>query len=129
MTAWHASRIEPRQAPRTRRLTVGVSTVAIILAEFTLPTSARAADVAGAKQTIARANFESVDGCIVMALELLVVEERESVPPGRPVTGARIEAGIEKFNQCTEQFESSAFVIEALTDEEFTSTSSSGRRA
>ena len=71
------------------------------------------------RKTIVRAIFERLDGCVLTTLEVLVVDERESVPPGGPVTGARIEAGIEQLDECSHEFLSSAFVIDALTDEEF----------
>ena len=119
MTTLQVSKLEAPQARRTRTLTLAVRTVALVLAAFTLPISARAADVAGSKETIVRAIFERLDGCVLTTLEVLVVDERESVPPGGPVTGARIEAGIEQLDECSHEFLSSAFVIDALTDEEF----------
>src|SRR5215471_11749199 len=100
-------------------LTLTVRSIAIVLVAFTLPTSARAADVAGSKETRALADFERVEGCIRTSLEVLIVDERDSVPPGGPVRGARIEVGIDRFDECTKEFVSGAFVIEPLTDDEF----------
>lgn len=93
--------------------------IAVALAAFTLSASAWAADVFGEKITIARAIFERVDGCIVSGVTVLIVDERESSPPGRPVQGAWIEAAIDRFDQCSGETVSFAFAIEALTDEEF----------
>jgi hypothetical protein len=74
MTTLHVSKLETPKARRT--LTLAVRTVALVLAAFTLPISARAADVAGSKETIVRAIFERVDGCVLTTLEVLVVDER-----------------------------------------------------
>jgi len=96
-------------------------TIATFFAAFVLPTVALAADVSvfGDNITIARADFSSVDGCIVTSAEVLIVDERESFPPGRPTTGTRVEVGIAEFNQCTQQDVSLAFGGAALSDDEF----------
>jgi hypothetical protein len=86
-----------------------------------LPTSAVAADVSVFRDNISigRADFSSVDGCIVTFVEVLVVDERESSPPGQPIEGGRVEVGIAEFDECNQQDVSLAFGVTALSDDEF----------
>jgi hypothetical protein len=93
----------------------------VVLVAFMLPTSAVAADVSVFRDNIwiGRADFSSVDGCIVTFVEVLVVDERDSSPRGRPTGGGRVEVGIAEFDECNQQDVSLAFGVTALSADEF----------
>jgi hypothetical protein len=96
-------------------------TIAVVLAAFVLPTAAWAVDTSVFHDniTIARADFSRVDGCIVTSAEVLIVDEKDSSPPGKPTKGGHVEVGIAEFDQCTQQDVSLAFGGAALSDDEF----------
>jgi len=96
-------------------------TIAVFFAAFVLPTVASAADTSVFHDniTIARADFNRVDGCIVTFAEVLIVDEKDSSPPGKPTKGVHVEIGIAEFDQCTQQDVSLAFGGAALSTDEF----------